>query len=63
MEALKEDTPGNGAAAVALDLARILDASADIEEGIHLLFGKSRQRGALLLRNIVNGHPGVSEGL
>jgi hypothetical protein len=63
MEALEEDTPGNGAASVALDLTGILHPAADVEERLHLLFGKSSQRGALLLWNIVNGHPGVPEGL
>ena len=63
MAPLEEDTPGHGATGVPLDLARILDSSADVEEGVQLLFGKVCQGGALLLRNIVNRHPGVSESL
>lgn len=63
MEVLEEDASGHGTAAVALDLTGIFDPPADIEKRLHFLIGKSSQRGALLLRNIINGHPGVSEGL
>ena len=64
MDVLEKDAAGHGASCVALDLTTgILHPSADVEERLHFLFGKSSQRGALLLWNIVNGHAGITEGL